>query len=41
MLARSAPDLDELRALLERFEGCALKRTAKSLVFADGNPQAG
>lgn len=37
-LARSAPDLDALRALLERFEGCALRATAKSLVFADGNP---
>ncbi|WP_293859462.1 uracil-DNA glycosylase [uncultured Alsobacter sp.] len=37
-LARSAPDLDALRGLLERFEGCALRGTAKSLVFADGNP---
>jgi uracil-DNA glycosylase family 4 len=37
-LARSAPDLDALRGLLERFEGCALRNTAKSLVFADGNP---
>lgn len=37
-LARSAPDLDALRALLEQFEGCALRATAKSLVFADGNP---
>jgi DNA polymerase len=32
--------LDELRAALERFEGCALKATATRLVFADGNPQA-
>jgi DNA polymerase len=40
MLARSAPDLETLRSLLQSYEGCALKRTAKSLVFADGNPQA-
>ena len=32
--------LDELRAALERFEGCALRATATQLVFADGNPQA-
>jgi uracil-DNA glycosylase len=38
--ARTAPTLEELRALLERFEGCALKSTATRLVFADGNPAA-
>jgi DNA polymerase len=38
--ARTAPTLEELRALLESFEGCALKSTATRLVFADGNPQA-
>ncbi len=38
--ARSARDLDELRALLQGFEGCALKTTATQLVFADGNPRA-
>jgi DNA polymerase len=38
--ARSAKTLDELRALLQNFEGCALKATAKQLVFADGNPAA-
>lgn len=38
LLARSARTLDELRALLEKFEGCALRTTAKSLVFADGQP---
>ena len=27
-------------ALLEKFDGCALKSTATRLVFADGNPQA-
>ena len=38
--ARSAATLDELRAILDRFDGCALKATASRLVFADGNPQA-
>jgi uracil-DNA glycosylase len=38
--ARSAASLEELRTILERFEGCALRTTASRLVFADGNPQA-
>ncbi|BBF94451.1 uracil-DNA glycosylase [Blastochloris tepida] len=38
--ARSAASLDELRAILERFDGCALKTTASRLVFADGAPDA-
>jgi uracil-DNA glycosylase family 4 len=38
--ARTAPTLEALRALLENFQGCALKSTATRLVFADGNPQA-
>jgi DNA polymerase len=38
--ARTAPTLEALRALLENFDGCALKQTASRLVFADGNPQA-
>src|SRR6195256_2177729 len=38
--ARTAPSLEVLRALLENFDGCALKSTANRLVFADGNPQA-
>jgi DNA polymerase len=38
--ARSAATLDDLRGILEGFEGCELKRHAKRLVFADGNPQA-
>ena len=38
--ARTAPSLEVLRALLENFDGCALKSTATRLVFADGNPQA-
>jgi DNA polymerase len=38
--AKSAGSLDELREALSRFDGCALKNTAKNLVFADGNPAA-
>jgi DNA polymerase len=38
--AKNAGTLEELRAILERFEGCALKATATRLVFADGNPQS-
>ena len=38
--ARAAPTLDALRALMENFDGCALKHTATRLVFADGNPEA-
>ena len=39
-LAPQAASLQELRDLLERFDGCALKSTATRLVFADGNPDA-
>jgi DNA polymerase len=38
--ARSAATLDELRAILDRFDGCALRTTATRLVFAAGSPQA-
>jgi len=38
--ARSAASLAELREILSKFEGCALRTMAKQLVFADGNPQA-
>src|SRR4051812_219828 len=38
--ARNAASLVELREILAKFEGCALRATAKQLVFADGNPQA-
>jgi uracil-DNA glycosylase family 4 len=38
--ARTAPTLDALRNLLEKFDGCALKSTATRLVFADGNPKS-
>jgi uracil-DNA glycosylase family 4 len=39
-IAKAAKTLDELRAELDRFEGCNLKLTATQLVFADGNPSA-
>ena len=38
--AKSAKTLDELRTILDRFNGCGLKATATQLVFADGNPQS-
>lgn len=39
-LAGAARTLDELKAALAAFDGCALKAGAKNLCFADGNPQA-
>ncbi|MGB6116660.1 MAG: uracil-DNA glycosylase [Mesorhizobium sp.] len=39
--AKSAATLDELREIVAAFEGCNLKATAKSTVFADGNPAGG
>jgi len=39
LLAGQAKTLDELKEALASFEGCALKATAKNLVFADGNPE--
>jgi len=39
-VAARATGLDDLRAVLQRFEGCALRFTAKQLVFADGNPRS-
>ncbi len=38
--AKSATSLEQLREILDRFEGCGLRATAKRLVFADGNPHA-
>lgn len=35
-----AESIEELRAALLKFDGCALKQTAMNLVFADGNPKA-
>ena len=39
-LATGASDLAALKAVVESFDGCNLKFTARSTVFADGNPQA-
>ncbi|HKQ11424.1 MAG TPA: uracil-DNA glycosylase, partial [Rhizomicrobium sp.] len=39
--AASATSLAELKAALEAFDGCGLKRTATNTVFADGVPQGG
>ena len=39
-LAASAASLDELRAILDGYDGCGLKFRATQLVFADGNPEA-
>lgn len=39
-LASQAQSLDELRSALLAFDGCGLKKTARQLVFADGNPNA-
>lgn len=38
--ARSAASLEALREIMNAFEGCALRTTAKQLVFGDGSPQA-
>jgi DNA polymerase len=37
-LAGAAASLAELKAAMESFEGCALKRTATNTVFAEGTP---
>jgi DNA polymerase len=39
-LAAAATSLSELRAAMEGFDGCALKRTATHTVFADGTELA-
>lgn len=39
-LASGAGNLEELRALVEAFDGCNLKLTARNTVFGDGNPKA-
>jgi uracil-DNA glycosylase len=39
-LARSANSLAELRALLESFDGCGLKKTASRLCLSRGSPEA-
>jgi uracil-DNA glycosylase family 4 len=40
-LAQSCRTLAELNAAIEGFEGCPLKKTAMTTVFADGDPGAG
>lgn len=37
-IAAACNSLEELKAALERFDGCALKKTAAHTVFADGTP---
>jgi DNA polymerase len=39
-MASKAASLEELHNILKTFDGCALKKTAKNLVFADGTPGA-
>ena len=39
-LAQTADTLDSLQTAMQGFDGCALKRSAKNTVFADGNPQS-
>jgi uracil-DNA glycosylase len=39
-LAGRAATLDELRAALAGFDGCALRDTASNLVFAEGDPDS-
>ncbi|HBN21853.1 MAG TPA: uracil-DNA glycosylase [Holosporales bacterium] len=39
-LAQGAKTLSELKTALESFQGCGLKHTAMSTVFADGNAEA-
>lgn len=39
-IAAAAPTLEALRAAMDAYEGCVLKKRATQLVFADGNPEA-
>jgi uracil-DNA glycosylase len=39
-IAAACADLAALRAALAAFDGCALKKGARTLVFADGDPRA-
>ncbi len=39
-ICAAAQTLEELRAAVEKFDGCALKLTASHTVFGDGNPHA-
>jgi DNA polymerase len=40
LMAAAAETVEALAAAVAAFEGCALKRTATTTVFADGNPKA-
>lgn len=39
-LAAAAQTLDELKAALQAYDGCALKLRATQIAFSDGNPEA-
>ncbi|MHB1109941.1 MAG: uracil-DNA glycosylase [Devosia sp.] len=39
-LAAKAQTMDELRAIMDGYDGCGLKLRATQLCFADGNPEA-
>lgn len=39
-MATEAASLEDLRTLMQNFDGCSLKRTATQLVFGDGAPHA-
>ncbi len=39
-LCDKAQTLDDLKCMMERFEGCSLKFSASSTVFGNGNPNA-
>lgn len=39
-IAAEVTTLEELKAAVQAFDGCLLKRTATNTVFADGNPNA-
>ena len=39
-ISATATTLDELRAAMDAYDGCALKHRATQLCFADGNPEA-
>lgn len=39
--AAAAGSLEDLRAAMAEFTGCNLRNSAKSLIFADGNPETG
>ena len=39
-LAAGAKTLEELRDIIQSFDGIAIKKTASNMVFADGNPKA-